>query len=65
MCGVSGRTGPDDGGATCTIGPPKRESWGRGARIESVARGRGEGDSLLAGASTRRLVEVVFGAPKS
>jgi hypothetical protein len=55
----------EDGTATFTIVPQKLQPLKVGARIVIFARARVEGDPLLAGASTRRLVEVVFGAPKS
>jgi hypothetical protein len=54
-----------DGTATFTVVPQKLQPLKVGARIVIFARARVEGDSLLVGASTRRLVEVVFGAPRS
>jgi hypothetical protein len=53
-----------DGTATFTLTPTKLQPLKVGARVVIFARARVEGDSLLAGASTRRLVEVVFGAPR-
>lgn len=58
------RTG-QDGTVTITLTPTKLQPLKVGARLVIFARARVEGDSLLAGASTRRLVEVVFGAPNS
>jgi hypothetical protein len=52
-----------DGTVTFTLTPTKLQPLKVGARLVIFARARVEGDSLLAGASTRRLVEVVFGAP--
>lgn len=57
------RTG-QDGTVTFTLTPTKLQPLKVGARLVLFARARVEGDSLLAGASTRRLVEVVFGAPR-
>jgi hypothetical protein len=54
----------NDGTATFTIAPTKLQPLKVGARIVIFARARVESDKLLAGASTRRLIEVVFGAPK-
>ncbi len=56
------RTG-QDGTASFELTPTKLQPLKEGARLVIFARARVEGDSLLAGASTRRLVEVVFGAP--
>ena len=53
-----------DGTVTFTLTPTKLQPLKVGARLVIFARARVEGDSLLAGASTRRLVEVVFGAPQ-
>lgn len=53
-----------DGTATFQLTPTKLQPLKVGARLVIFARARVEGDSLLAGASTRRLVEVVFGAPR-
>jgi hypothetical protein len=55
----------EDGTVTFTIVPQKLQPLKVGARIVIFARARVDGDSLLAGASTRRLIEVVFGAPRS
>ena len=49
---------------TFTLTPTKLQPLKVGARLVLFARARVEGDSLLAGASTRRLVEVVFGDPR-
>jgi hypothetical protein len=57
------RTG-QDGIATFTLTPTSLQPLKVGARLVIFGRARVEGDSLLAGASTRRLVEVVFGAPR-
>jgi hypothetical protein len=54
------RTG-QDGTVTFDLTPTKLQPLKLGARLVLFARARVEGDSLLAGASTRRLVEVVFG----
>ena len=54
-----------NGTATFTIVPTRLQPLQLGARIVIFARARVEGDQLLAGASTRRLVEIVFGAPMS
>ena len=53
-----------DGTATFTLTPTSLQPLKVGARLVIFGRARVEGDSLLAGASTRRLVEVVFGAPR-
>jgi hypothetical protein len=53
-----------DGTVTFTLTPTRLQPLKSGARLVIFARARVEGDSLLAGASTRRLVEVVFGAPQ-
>ena len=53
-----------DGTVTLTLTPTRLQPLKSGARLVIFARARVEGDSLLAGASTRRLVEVVFGAPQ-
>ena len=55
------RTG-QDGTATITLTPTRLQPLKLGARLVLFARARVEGDQLLAGASSRRLVEVVFGA---
>lgn len=52
-----------DGTVTFTLTPTKLQPLKVGARLVIFARARVAGDTLLAGASTRRLVEVVFGAP--
>jgi hypothetical protein len=54
-----------DGTVTFTVVPTKLQPLKVGARLVIFARARVEGDQLLTGASTRRLVEVVFGAPES
>jgi hypothetical protein len=54
-------TGPD-GTVTFTLTPTKLQPLKVGARLVIFARARVAGDQLLAGVSTRRLVEVVFGA---
>jgi hypothetical protein len=51
-----------DGTASFNLTPTKLQPLKTGARLVIFARARVDGDSLLAGASTRRLVEVVFGA---
>ncbi len=53
-----------DGTVSFQLTPTKLQPLKIGARLVIFARARVEGDSLLAGASTRRLVEVVFGAPQ-
>jgi hypothetical protein len=53
-----------DGTASFELTPTKLQPLKVGARLVIFARARVEGDSLLSGASTRRLVEVVFGAPR-
>ena len=53
-----------DGTVTFTLTPTNLQPLKVGARLVIFARARVEGDSLLAGASTRRLVEVVFGEPR-
>jgi hypothetical protein len=53
-----------DGTVTFALTPTKLQPLKDGARLVIFARARVEGDSLLAGASTRRLVEVVFGTPQ-
>jgi hypothetical protein len=53
-----------DGTVTFQLTPTRLQPLKVGARLVLFARARVEGDSLLAGASTRRLVEVVFGAPQ-
>jgi hypothetical protein len=52
-----------DGTITFTLTPTKLQPLKVGARLVIFARARVAGDNLLAGASARRLVEVVFGAP--
>jgi len=52
-----------DGTVTFQLTPTKLQPLKTGARLVLFARARVQGDSLLAGASQRRLVEVVFGAP--
>ncbi len=52
-----------DGTVTFTILPTRLQPLKLGARVVIFARARVQGDTLLTGASTRRLVEVVFGAP--
>jgi uncharacterized protein YukE len=54
-----------DGTVTFALTPTKLQPLKVGARLVIFARARVDGDSLLAGASSRRLVEVVFGAPSS
>jgi hypothetical protein len=54
-----------DGTVTFTVVPTKLQPLKVGARLVIFARARVPGDKLLTGASTRRLVEVVFGAPSS
>jgi hypothetical protein len=54
-----------DGTVTFHLTPTKLQPLKVGARLVIFGRARVDGDSLLAGASTRRLVEVVFGAPHS
>jgi hypothetical protein len=51
-----------DGTVTFTLTPTKLQPLKTGARLVIFGRARIDGDQLLAGASTRRLVEVVFGA---
>jgi hypothetical protein len=51
-----------DGTVTFHLTPTKLQPLKVGARLVIFGRARVDGDSLLAGASTRRLVEVVFGA---
>jgi hypothetical protein len=57
------RTG-QDGTVAFQLQPTRLQPLKLGARLVIFARARVEGDTLLAGASTRRLVEVVFGAPR-
>jgi hypothetical protein len=52
-----------DGTVTFQLTPTRLQPLTTGARLVIFARARVQGDSLLAGASQRRLVEVVFGAP--
>ena len=52
-----------NGTATFTVVATRLQPLKIGARVVIFARARVEGDKLLAGASSRRLVEVVFGAP--
>jgi hypothetical protein len=54
-----------DGTVTFTVVPTKLQPLKVGARLVIFARARVQGDDLLTGASTRRLVEVVFGPPKA
>jgi hypothetical protein len=56
------RTG-QDGTVAFTLTPTSLQPLKVGARLVIFARARVAGDTLLAGASARRLVEVVFGAP--
>ena len=51
-----------DGTVTMTLSPTSLQPLKTGARLVIFARARVEGQDLLAGASSRRLVEVVFGA---
>lgn len=51
-----------DGTVTFTLTPTHLQPLKVGARLVIFARARVQGDNLLAGASTRRLVEVVFGS---
>jgi hypothetical protein len=53
-----------DGTVAFQLQPTRLQPLKEGARLVIFARARVEGDSVLAGASTRRLVEVVFGAPR-
>ena len=54
----------EDGTVSFSLTPTKLQPLKVGARLVIFARARVAGDQLLAGVSTRRLVEVVFGAPR-
>jgi hypothetical protein len=57
------RTG-QDGTVSFQLTPTRLQPLTIGARLVIFARARVEGQTLVAGSSTRRLVEVVFGAPQ-
>ena len=55
-----GKTG-QDGTVTLTLVPTRLQPLKLGARLVIFARARVAGQKLLTGASSRRLVEIVFG----
>lgn len=63
ILGADERPTSQDGTVTFTLTPTKLQPLKIGARLVIFARARVAGDQLLAGVSTRRLVEVVLGAP--
>ena len=54
-----------NGTATFTVVATRLQPLKVGARVVIFARARVEGDALLTGASSRRLVEIVFGPPRT
>jgi hypothetical protein len=52
-----------DGTVTFTLAPTKLQPLKLGARIVLFARARVEGTNVVRGATSQRLIEVVFGAP--
>jgi uncharacterized protein YukE len=52
-----------DGSVTFTLAPTKLQPVKLGARLVIFARARVEGQKILTGATSRRLVEIAFGAP--